>query len=830
MRHFTLGVVIVASLTLASCAKELQTGSVNTEKESSGINDSDVLKGWVRIKLEREAQPLTTGVVTRGESIMSGNDELNRIASELGAVEVRRVFNEGGKFAERRRKAGLHLWYEVRYEEDLPVSRAMTRFENIEGISYVEPVYLAVLTDNNVGVPASVVYTPASADIVRPSEMPFNDPGLEMQWDFNNNGSMLNSRTGADMNLFEAWKKTTGSPEVIVAVMDIGVEYTHKDLAANMWVNEAELNGQPGVDDDNNGYVDDIYGWNGMTNTGGIVPGDHGTHVAGTIAAVNNNGIGVCGIAGGDGSPNSGVKIMSLQAMGAGSSTDSTYSDNFIYAADNGAVISQNSWGFTTGILPQVVSEAMDYFIANAGVDKKGIQTGPMKGGILIFAAGNSSNKVMVPASDPRVIAVTAMSPDYTASTYTCFGAEADILAPGGADPKIKPYQVTNQIYSLGLDNTYVYMHGTSMACPHVSGVAALIVSYYGVGKPGFTAQQLKDRLLRAVRPIDPLYVTSKYLNKLGVGMLDAGMIFLENSHAKPSAPSQPKALGTNNEVTLSMVVPADGNDLPVANFKVLYKSTGVGKFEGVHPDGSGTVTYGNVVPIGMSASFLFEGSYNTKYDFDIVSVDRFGNEAATATKVSYTTGDYANQKPKLSEMRFESVTFDGTGEDKKMTLALAGYFTDPNLPEGDVLTYDVINRDEKIIKTSIENNSQLVLVPLAGGNGTISVTATDLNGEQVISTFKVEVVGTVPPMDSDGLTVYPSPVETTLTLSIVAWSNNTTTALVYDSASRKVMEEKVIFDASGRGMLGVDKLAPGVYTIMLKKEGENLKVNFVKK
>ncbi len=130
----------------------------------------------------------------------------------------------------------------------------------------------------------------------------FNDPRLPEQWHYQNFGNISGTVAGADINLFPAWEVTTGSPEVVVAIIDGGIDYTHEDLAANMCINEAELNGLPGVDDDGNGFVDDIYGFNFCTNSGEIYPHSHGTHVAGTVGAVNNNGIGVAGVAGGAGS------------------------------------------------------------------------------------------------------------------------------------------------------------------------------------------------------------------------------------------------------------------------------------------------------------------------------------------------------------------------------------------------------------------------------------------------------------------------------------------------------------------------------------------------
>ena len=171
------------------------------------------------------------------------------------------------------------------------------------------------------------------------------------------------------MNCQEAWKLCSGDPSIIVAVLDEGVMYTHPDLMANMWVNEGEILNS-GIDADGNGYRGDVYGYNFVRDNSDITfasSGDtgHGTHVAGTIAAVNGNGIGVCGIAGGDGTPNSGVKIMSCQIFdGATSATLWGEARAIKYAADNGAVILQCSWGYNSakanpiyGYIPGLASE-----------------------------------------------------------------------------------------------------------------------------------------------------------------------------------------------------------------------------------------------------------------------------------------------------------------------------------------------------------------------------------------------------------------------------------------------------------------------------------------
>src|SRR5690606_32622960 len=129
---------------------------------------------------------------------------------------------------------------------------------------------------------------------------PANDPMLGDQWHYNNTGQ-VDGTPGSDISLFQAWSIETGSPDVIIGVTDGGAQVNHPDLAANMWINEDEIPGN-GIDDDNNGFVDDIHGYGFGDNSPTIAPDDHGTHVSGTIAAVTNNGLGVAGVAGGTGS------------------------------------------------------------------------------------------------------------------------------------------------------------------------------------------------------------------------------------------------------------------------------------------------------------------------------------------------------------------------------------------------------------------------------------------------------------------------------------------------------------------------------------------------
>ena len=811
-----------------SCVREpeapLSDGQI--PQETYAPDDEGVLKGWVRIKLRDDAQALRVGTFTRG-AMESGDPELDRIAASLGATEVRRVFHEGGRFAERRRKFGLHLWYDVKFDDTLPVSRAQAELGSLSAVAHVQPVYTIRMFDAGNTLPEEAVYVPAQRRAERAGAGPFDDPGLPKQWHYNNDGSGTKWVEGSDINLFEAWEVTAGDPSVIVAVTDHGVEYDHPDLAGNMWVNEAELNGTPGVDDDNNGYVDDIYGWNVILDSGTINPGTHGTHVAGTVAAVNNNGIGVCGVAGGTGNGD-GARIMSLAIFDSTSANAGSYPDAYAYAADNGAVISQNSWGYTSGVaMPQDVSDALDYFIANAGVDENGNQTGPMKGGLLVFAAGNEGTpSARMPAADPRTLCVTAMCSDYTRPNYANYSDDVDIFAPGGADGNDRNYSDADRVYSTDLDGGYSYKWGTSMACPHVSGIAALVVAHYGVGHPGFTVEECREILLRSYRSVSE-YVEPKYDGKLGVGLADAGMIFLEDAGTAPGTVSAPAARAMGRELELAWTVPADGNGLPVAEFRLTYTGRGIGKTEGKAPDTSGEVVLRNYTAVAETATYIWTGQYNTEYRFEVSGIDRFGHESEKVS-FSHSTGDYENGKPR-TQQDFAPVEFENVGEAYALSFDLSEYFTDPNFGDGDMLSYSLINRNEDIVDAAVQEG-RLVLLPVGKGTGRVTVTATDLDGEGVQSVLTVTVLnGPEPAAPAEGLRLSPNPAGDELGIA-AGVRDAEVEVTVYDAAARRVIVGTVALDSRGYGTLNVSALAPGTYTLVLEAPGLSENGSFVKR
>lgn len=301
-------------------------------------------KGVIRVKLQPEVAlkvgnaPLTQ---SRG-AVTTGITPLDRAARDVKAVSIRPMLPYVQKFARQRAKYGLDRWYVVNFDESVSPEEARKIFATTAGVERSEIVTPMSLKEGHQGFRKLDRSTVAKAA----ASMPFNDPFLPKQWHYQNFGDIPYSVAGADINLFNAWKATTGKPDVLVAIIDGGIDYTHEDLAANIYKNPAELNGKDGVDDDGNGYPDDIYGWNFCTNEPKIYPHSHGTHVAGTVAAVNNNGIGVAGVAGGDGSADSGIRMLSCQVFDSRSGTaEGDFAAAIVYAAEKGATIAQCSWG-----------------------------------------------------------------------------------------------------------------------------------------------------------------------------------------------------------------------------------------------------------------------------------------------------------------------------------------------------------------------------------------------------------------------------------------------------------------------------------------------------
>lgn len=594
---------------------------------------SNVLSGTIYVKFKPAA--LENMNITKSAStgtVDVGIKALNALNSKFEVTEMKRLFPYSPKFEGKHMKHGLHLWYVISAKASISSTNIAKEYSQLQEVEIAEPVHLPAINDGS----TKPIYVPKvssnSVSNTNSESEYFNDPYLKKQWHYNNTGQ-TGGTPGIDINLYKGWDLTKGTPNVIVSIHDQGVDYKHEDLANNMWVNEAEKNGIKGVDDDGNGFIDDVNGFNFSGNTGEIDVQYHGTHVAGTIAAQNNNGIGVCGVAGGSGNGD-GARIMTCEILGGAHEANIPLS--YVYAADNGAVISQNSWGYSEpGIYNQAVNDAIDYFIAEAG-DYPG---SPMKGGVVIFAAGNSStNEKMYPAAYPSCISVSAIDATGNRAPYSNYGTWVSIAAPGGDsdDDATLNGNYSNGIMSTLDNNGYGYLDGTSMACPHVSGVAALVVSKYG--GDGFTNEKLKAHLLTGVR--DTIYKiddNARHPGELGSGLIDAALALANDNKIAPDKITNLQLSGIAQDfATLSWKVPADEDDGAPLTFEVLYSKSPINES---NLDYASTLDVKNQNKVGESVSCeVSDLMALTKYYFAVRGVDRWGNKSGLSNILNATT------------------------------------------------------------------------------------------------------------------------------------------------------------------------------------------------
>lgn len=634
---FPIAVLIVTASLLGSvsCTRDEQTDLQSTvEYHGREVPVSAFEPDMIRVKL---SGPLADSLKTDDEGRVtlssSGVKSIDGLASSIGATGMRRTFPPAGKFEARTRKAGLHLWYNVYFDPSTALTRAGEGLESVEGIDIVEYCPRTVRVGHGTAVPVSTSLM-SSAERTSATDI-FNDPMLPDQWHYYNDGSLNNSVAGSDINVIPVWNRgVTGSSEVIVAVVDGGVDYTHEDLAANMWRNPEQSG-------------DRVYGWNFVSGGPLVTAVDHGTHVAGTIAAVNNNGKGVCGIAGGDGTSSSGVRIMSCQIFQG--EDGASGAEAIKWAADHGAVIAQNSWGYNfesekdaLGYMTSTVDkEAIDYFIKNAGFDENGRQTGPMAGGIVIFAAGNDGWSIGHPGDYENCVAVAAIGADYRAAYYTNYGDWVDVSAPGG------DVQKGRQVMSTLPGNQYGYMQGTSMACPHVSGVAALIVSENA--RRGYTSTALRKTLEGTVRDISA-YNRSKYIGK---GLVDAYRAVVGTNSRPPAAVGNFKAEAVSNNIHFSLTVPSDPDDTKPNMIYVYYSETALtsSNYESAM---FSSYLVGDLNPRDVLEDVLTVEKFSTDYYVAAVATDYGGVASPLSTVIKVTTGE--NHAPVLTPVDGTSI------------------------------------------------------------------------------------------------------------------------------------------------------------------------------
>lgn len=524
MKRNTYGLVILAAtLMISGCVQDLlspevpaqvpdvvQTKVANTSEGAMEGNLLLLLDEGLARRIENGATDYTFDVVCRG----------------LGVSQVERVFpSADDKLARVHR---LDRWYKVVFPETKSLLQAARQFAALKSVEIVQ--YNTIISRPDYG------YAHGWEPLTRgygELDLPFNDPMLSDQWHIINNQDLSICPTvkeGADVGVRDVWSYVGGNPEVIVAVCDEAVKYSHPDLAPNMWVNPGEIPDN-GLDDDNNGYVDDVYGYNFLNAPDakgqGVLPlswdksGDtgHGTHAAGIIAAVNNNGMGVCGIAGGTGNGD-GVRVMSCQIFsGRRMAAADGRARAYKYAADNGASILQCPAGVTAEAYASggqyegvytVEKDALEYF-------RNKPNCGALNGNIVIYPSGDDAGSLAaVPAADHDYISVSAFGPDFLPAVYTNYGPGCKISAPGG-DVSLSQLStayraqvlstVPEEISAFGTD--YGYMQGTSSACSHVSGVVALGLSYALEKGRTFTRDEYAAMIYSSASDLDSLIRTS---------------------------------------------------------------------------------------------------------------------------------------------------------------------------------------------------------------------------------------------------------------------------------------------------------------------------------
>lgn len=735
----------ISGLMLAtSCQESMEMENPNSKTRAVAIDkDLFAVRGRINVKLEKSAnQALPTSA--------KGNVEMQSVPSAMasamkyaGAYKMERVFKPAGIYEKRTIAEGLDRWYTIYFDESKDVAEVLQQFNKAAGVEYAERV-LPIARPKFTAKP----YTgPAPQTRNQPTASAFNDPLLAKQWHYYNDGSISpRAKKGADCNLKPVWEKyTTGKSNVIVAVVDGGIDITHEDLVDNLYINEKEKNGQAGVDDDGNGFVDDVYGYNFVEAkdvVGGKIEPDnegHGTHVAGTVGARNNNGIGVAGVAGGNGAADSGVRLMSCQIF-RGKDEQGDAAAAIKYAADNGAVICQNSWGYssTSGVtaMPKLLKEAVDYFIKMAGCDANGQQraNSPMKGGVVVFAAGNENKEFAAyPACYPPAVSVSAMAWNFAKASFSNYARWITIMAPGGdQDTFGTEGGILSTVPKSKASSGYAYFQGTSMACPHVSGIAALIASYFG--RQGFTNDELKSRLITAYRPFNIDELNPAYKGKLGKGYIDAEAAFETDTKIAPEKVATLTLTPDFVDITAEWSIAKDEDK--TAAFYRLYISPNDLTAENIK-DMNFKEINGMGHSLGEKLRFTFNNLQDNKaYSIAVVAVDRWGNLSEPAIQKCTTK---LNHAPEVTNFPEEVIELNNN-ERKTFSFKVA----DPDGHNWDIRAIG----ETKGVSYSINQATVTVnLVPvLQAGSYTCTFVLTDDLGAKSEKSFTFKVIPYMPP------------------------------------------------------------------------------------
>lgn len=671
-------VFVSVLLAMISCVGNEQLPD-KTESEPS-VEETEYVQGVAEVYFTDEMAAMIEDDLAKG-GLVTKSAQVNTLIADLGITSMERLFPDAGEYEARSRAEGLHRWYRIEYENEQPVTKAADIIATVPGVEIVEPVRRIH------------------------QEAFFNDTYLPKQWHYYNDGTMSdNHKAGADVNVLPVWANyTTGSSNVVVAIVDSGIDQKHEDLAAAC-----------------------IGGYNFVTNSSKIVASEHGTHVAGTIGAINNNGKGVSGIAGGDAkAKKAGVRLLSCQIFQDGTDDSGSGAQALKWACDNGANIANNSWGYEFKTLeeaknsriPASLVSAIDYFIKYAGCDANGSQKpdSPMKGGVVFFSAGNGAYSTDPIGLYEPVISVGSIGPDFSRAYYSNYGDWVDICTPGG-DYKLG----TNaEIYSTLPDNKYGWMQGTSMACPHASGVAALVLSY--CGGQGFTAEALRTKMIKGAN-------TSAVKASAKIGpLVDALGAITYGGTIPPDKVLSADVTSVSNNIDVTFKVTADEDDRKAYGYMVLAAKE-KSLLSSVDPDNipagvvSRTVEVGNA-NVGDEITARVPGlEFNTSYFVGIMGYDYVGNFSAMSPVWQVTTK--ANNPPVIS------TDYEGDFRVRSFESLVVRYNVSD--PDGHMLTVNFENgsaADQLIKYGETEYRLQIDGSAVDSGTYTARMTAVDSYG-----------------------------------------------------------------------------------------------------
>ncbi|MCH8556731.1 MAG: S8 family serine peptidase [Balneolia bacterium] len=576
----------------------------------------------VIVQFSEDALPLLNrGMAeTQARTSISSIDALHQ---QLNVVSMTQTIRTDPRYAAQHTAYGLDRWYTIEFDASLSVSEVVEMYSLDEYIRYAEPSYKY----ETLGMPASDPFSAEELAELMNGDLPTDDPRLDEQWHYNNTGQ-TDGTPGADISLFPAWEIEQGTSDIIVQVVDTGIDINHPDLQNMHWINPF-----PGPE---NGYDGDIHGWSHVTSSSDIQDvNGHGSHCAGTIAAQNNNGIGVAGVAGGDGSEDSGVRIMTSRVF-VGATGGGGFAEAIVYGADNGAVISSNSWG--GGGASQVLRDAILYFIETAGFDENGNPQGPIQGGLVIFAAGNNGSATASHpiASNPEVMAVASTNHNDQKSWFSQYGDWIHLSAPGGetTDPSGNLIAGgTRGVLSTVTNGNYQFYQGTSMAAPHASGLAALIASSFK--DDGITGDGIFERMMATVDPIGDLNPQFD----MGDGRINAFRALEQDDGIAPSTIADLAATESQQTaVRLEWTAPGSSGDQGQAfEYDIRYSTSPINS--GNFSSAERFETSFRPSAAGTEQSLLVTGlDHSTDYYFAIKASDFFGNESEISNTTSATT------------------------------------------------------------------------------------------------------------------------------------------------------------------------------------------------